>query len=282
MLRTILAYVGFGRSKAIRAAAAAVHDPKSARFIGDADFTTAMDILFSLRWGMTLSHPVSKAVGGLLVKGSERDEEVDIRKVTGVAISKGRLIGNLPRLLKTIDTTPESLVASSLQEQHQVILENVMQHSGCMRNGRFDLWEEGWSGRLIARNDATARRIAWLHVHGGLVQTVLPARITRYGLDPEALDVLTRQWWAVLVPADEAAKLECALRRLRADRCQLVLETWSRTAPNDEIPTCWRLLACPRDSRHLQALRDGLADAAAPVFDLSQWLRMLAAGRVLP
>lgn len=272
-----------GRGKKVRAAASAIRAPKAWRFLHDPDLTTSLEVLRDLaRPCFGGSRPVTDALERLVVEAESRDEDVDIGRVTALTASKGRYIGNLRRLLPTISDPGSRVAALSLDEQYAMIHSDVMRESGCMSKGRFRLIEEGWSGRLIAANSGAARRFAWLHRNRYLRPTVLPARIETRMLDEVALGVLTREFQVEAIPSEAARDLLKSMRVLGIDELELVHELWSPACPDDANRDMWSVVAYPRAGRYYEDIRLGLADAAAPVFDLSRWLTMIAAGRESP
>ena len=273
-----------GRGKKVRAAAAAISAPKAWRFLHDPDLTTSLEVLRDLaRPHFGGSRPVADALERLVVEvESPRDEDVDIGRVTALTASKGRYIGNLRRLLPTISDPGPRVAALSLDEQYAMVHSDVMRESGCVSKGRFRLIEEGWSGRLIAPNSGAARRFAWLHRNRYLRPTILPARIETRMLDASALGVLTREFQLEIIPSEAARGLLGSMRNLDVGELELVRELWSPACPDDVNRDMWSVLAYPRAGRYYEDIRLGLADAAAPVFDFSRWLMMIAAGRETP
>ncbi len=229
---------------------------------------------------MDRSGAVEGALAGLMTKGSERDTEVGFREITGLAASKGRFIGNLSRLWPTSDSISK-LEPSA--DNIAMIRQRVWAESGCVREGRFNLYEESWSGRLIARNCGTARRIAWLHHYSFLDRSPIPARITPLVLDLAALKVLTEDYWIALLPTDDGAwKLASKLGEIGVRGTENVGVVWSPACPDQDDRTRWSMLACDRTSRRYADIRLGLMDSAIPVFDLSQWLTAVVGGRERP
>lgn len=272
-----------GRGKKARAIAATVSAPNAWRFLHDPDLTTSLKILQHLaRPHLGGNRPVAKALGRLVVEGASRDEDIDIGKVTALTASKGRYIGNLRRLLSTISDPGPWVTALSLDEQYTMVHGDVMRESGCMWEGRFRLIEEGWSGRLIAANSGAARRFAWLHQNRYLRPTILPARIEARILDESAVRVLTQEFQVDLIPSEAARGFLRHIRDLGIKELELVHELWSPAYPDEMNRDLWSVVAYPRGRYHYEDMRLGLASAAVPVFDFSQWLIMIAAGRKTP
>lgn len=267
--------------KAVREAALAVEGPTKWRFIEDPDLTTSYEILDHLQGGvLDRSGAVEEALAGLMTKGAERDADVGFREITGLAASKGRFIGNMSRLWPTSDSIGK-LEPSA--ENLAMIRQQVWKESGCVRDGRFHLYEESWSGRLIARNTGTARRIAWLHHHSFMDRSPIPARVTPLVLDQAALKVLTEDYWIALLPTDDGAwKLASKFEEIGIRGVESVGAVWSPACPEEHDRTRWSMLACDRASRRYAEIRLGLMDSAIPVFDLSQWLTAIAGGRGRP
>jgi hypothetical protein len=267
--------------KAIREAALAVEGPTKWRFIEDPDLTTSYEVLFKLQGGaLDRSGAVEEALAGLMAKGAERDAEVGFREITGLAASKGRFIGNLSRLWPTSGSIGK-LEPSA--DNIAMIRQQVWAESGCVWDGRFHLYEECWSGRLIARNTGTARRIAWLHHYSFQDHSPIPARITPLVLDQAALKVLTEDYWIALLPTDDGAwTLASKLEEIGVRGTESVGVVWSPACPDEDDRTRWSMLACNRASRRYADVRMGLMDSTLPVFDLSQWLTAMADGRGRP
>lgn len=267
--------------RAIREATLAVEGPTKWRFIEDPDLTTSYEVLHHLQGGvLARSGAVEEALAELMTKGAERDAEVGFREISGLAASKGRFIGNLPRLWPTSDSIGK-LEPSA--DNIAMIQQQVWKESGCVRDGRFNVYEESWSGRLIARNTGTARRIAWLHCHSFLDRSPIPARITPLSLDQAALKVLTEDYWIALLPTDDGAwKLASKLEEIGVRDTENVGAVGSPACPDENDRTRWSMLACDRASWRYAEIRLGLMDSAIPVFDLSQWLTMIAGGRERP
>jgi len=267
--------------RAIREAALAVEGPTKWRFIEGSDLTTSYEILHHLQGGV-LDRPgaVEEALAGLMTKGTERDAEVGFREITGLAASKGRFIGNLSRLWTTSDSISK---LEPNADNIAMIRQQVWKESGCVRDDRFHLYEESWSGRLIARNTGTARRIAWLHHYSFMDRSPIPARTTPLVLDQAALKVLTEDYWIALLSTDDGAwKLASKLEEIGVRGAENVGAVWSPACPEEHDRTRWSMLACDRTSRRYPEIRLGLMDSAIPVFDLSQWLTAISGGRERP
>lgn len=267
--------------KAIREAALAVEGPTKWRFIEDPDLTTSYEVLLKVQNGV-LDRPglVEEALAALMVKGAERDAALGFDKISALAESQGRFIGNLPRLWPTSDYVASlEPTAKNLAR----IRQEVWADSGCVRDGRFNLFEESWSGRLIAPNTGTARRIAWLHQNSFLDSSPIPARITPLVLDQAALKVLTEDYWIALLPTDAGAwMLAMKLEEIGVRGVESVGTLKSPACPDKTDQTRWSMFACDRASRRYDDVRLGLMDSAIPIFDLSQWLTMIAGGRERP
>lgn len=269
-----------GKSGAVYKAVASSGGSGSRTFVDDPDMTTSLEILRKLRGLVSGPRPVSRAIQGLLVGDTCRDEDVEIRKVTAVTASKGGYIGNLPRLLTTIHPPVGQVASLPIIQQMAIVHREVMQESGCVADGRFELYEEAWSGRLIAANTGTARRIALLREHQPTL--VLQARILPSSVSQKAFFVLTEEYRVILLPAAGADTLLERLDKLGVEDVELVARVWEPACAGSRTPDLWGMLSYRRDGRFVEAIDRGISESAAPVFDFSQWLRLLSAGRQTP
>lgn len=250
-------------------------------FIEDPDLTTSYEILGHLqRCGISRTGIIENALAGLMVEGGERDAEVGFHDIGAIRCSKGRFIGNLSRLWPTSDTICRLKPSA---ENFAMIRRQVWTESGCVRNGRFHLYEENWSGRLIAPNSGTARRIAWLNYNSYLDETQIPARITTFVLDRTALKVLTESYWVALLPSEDGAwELSTKLEKIGVRGVESIGTLASPACPDADDGTRWSMLACDRACRRYADIRLGLMDSGTPIFDVSQWLMAIGRGRKRP
>lgn len=269
-----------GKSDAVYKAVASSGGSGSRAFVDDPDMTTSLEILQKLPIFVSGRQPVSTAIRGLLVEAPCRDADVEIRQVTAVNTSKGGYIGNLPRLLTTIHSPVDQVASLSIIQQMAIVHSEVMQESGCVADDRFELYEEAWSGRLIAANTGTARRMALLRKHQPTL--VLQARIRPWSLSQQAFLVLTEEYHVILLPAAGADTLLERLDKLGVEDVELIARVCEPACAGGRPPDLWGMLSYHRNGRFVGAIDRGINESAAPMFDFSKWLRLLSAGRQLP
>lgn len=251
------------------------------RFIEDPDLTTSYDILKSvMRAAPDRPNVVDKALQHLMSEGGVRETDVEFSDISALSASKGRYIGNLKRLWATSDSVRFCELTS---EKFAEIKEQVFSGSGCIKNERFNLIEECWSGRLIAQNSGTARRIAWLHSHHYLDRTPFPARKSEWALDSNSLHTLTEQYWLALLPKRLSAfQLSSQLSDLGLKCSNSHGSLFSSACPDEHCNAEWSVFSCEKSNRKYPQIRLNLLDSVNNIFDLSNWLSSISTGRSTP
>ncbi|WP_372095166.1 hypothetical protein [Tistrella mobilis] len=150
----------------------AIKAPKKWYFFEDRDLSVTFKDILAFGDIPDYGGAVRDSLRKLMIKGVIREEEVNFRDITGVWTSKGHLIGNLPRLIYTSDVVSK---IEPTDKNFDSVLQGVWRESQCVTDGRFNLYEESWSGRLIAANGGAARRIAWLHKYSYIKSSPIPA-----------------------------------------------------------------------------------------------------------
>ncbi|WP_372084337.1 hypothetical protein [Tistrella mobilis] len=254
--------------------------PTRWHFFEDRDLSVTFKDILAFEGIPDYGGAVRNSLKRLMIKGTIREEEVNFDDITGVWTSKGHLIGNLPRLIYTSDVVSK---IEPTDKNFDSVLRGVWKESGCVTDGRFNLYEESWSGRLIAANGGAARRIAWLHKYSYIKKSPIPARITPLHIEPEALKILTRRYWVALLPGyNSALTLVSQLKRMGIRGVEDIGKANSAGNEQGDALTAWSIFSCDRDCPQYRDIRLGLLDSPLPVFDFSQWLMQIAAGRRNP
>lgn len=276
-----MAFFGFGRSKGVYNLCSTLVG-RGPRFFECPDKTTSYIALSEIcKPSRSSSSDLGRALGRLLVAENSRLQEVDIKTITAITVSKGGFVGNLPRLIATISPAPAG-VEKMHREDHVALLRDQVVAEFGFREGRLDLIEEGWSGRLIASNDGAARRFALLQDKSLPGEAVFPASIRTVRFDPSALAVLTERMWVFLLPRESYANLSSGLGQLGVGAPQQCADVYSKARERDDDRTIWTVAGVDRSWKHYGDFRLGLEDGAVPLFDLSRWLRELVNGRNKP
>lgn len=252
-------------------------------FLAEPDMTTSFKVLRDVANMSQGNHtPARRALAGLLISQGSRDEDVDIRRITAIGASKGRYVGNLPRLLTTISEPPKWVADMSREEQLAKVQDEVWSDFGNKVDNRFTVVEEGWSGLLIGMNTGTARRFSMLHCacHSGPL--LFPARIERINFEPDFLKELTALQWVVMLPEDAGRQFVKAAEAAKIEGVEEISLVKNHGCPDDDEQVKWAVLACPTSTPRYKAFRLAVEDASVPRFDFSHWLRLLSKGRMCP
>lgn len=264
-----------------------ISDPHHPRFLQEPDLGTSLHVLEDLTRGLGERTAVHRTLADLLEEGEPQDRGVDIRDITAIGQSKGRFCGNLDRLVTTISEPPPEVrerAKHDPEKDNAELWREVQQEFGLEKDGRFTVKEEGWSGRLIACNSGAARRFCLLRQRQLRGQLNLPCRVTTWHLNPDALHILTAEYWVILAPSHVVKALpDNMLPSVTIEEfvgfSSLSLDY---TEPSGPRQTRWGFVAGKRKDRRVRHFLLGLMTASLPAFDLSRWLLLLHGGRVAP
>ena len=247
-------------------------------FIDDPDLHTSLSLLRSIMptEGGTEAAELLRYI--LKSDKNPREEEIRIGDISAISHSKGRWIGNLCRLKYTPDLEDVAYRNPS-QEIRQALWSQVKREFGRTRDGFFRVNREEWSGRLIASNSGAARRFCWVRHYDPA--RILKCRVTTWRVDREAMEIGHRKFWICIVPRDVVDQILQAARSVGLQG-RITFLRFVCAIRKDNSSEIWCCCAVKRDEVVYPMLREALAAARVPLYDVSSWLMQLQAGRLTP
>lgn len=164
-------------------------------------------VSFSQAFDNIPPHPASELLSSLLRVGDPYHAKIDIRSITAVSASKGKLVGELDSLPETMsfdDSYPPNYGPFD-EEQTARLREAILRefNPSATRNREiFDVTDVTWSHERIAGNCGASRRFSlWRRLAGreGWRTVWLNARITPVYLDEDGFTDLLSSWRIVRV-----------------------------------------------------------------------------------